>query len=176
MASATHCSTLLKRDTSLEDHNARMDTILSNTKVFTAIKSLQWITRAAQDALEEEKGDRQRILLSYLNKQNLRIAREVKVPSLRPASVEGKYPLRQQQDSYGQDMELKHEKDGVMRRNKLLLEHIMHERCVKERRVSSSIQYYNEKKQELMRNSNLKDYENLASSSLEKEGVSILEP
>ena len=33
MGSATHCSTLLKRDTSLEDHNARMDTILSNTKV-----------------------------------------------------------------------------------------------------------------------------------------------
>ena len=71
-------------------------------------------------------------------------------------------------------MELKHEKDGVMRRNKLLLEHIMHERCMKERRVSSSIQYYNEKKQELMRNSNLEDYENLANSSLEQEGESLL--
>ena len=75
------------------------------------------------------------MLVKYLNSQNIRIAKEIELPSLHEPRRGGKgptegcheLPLKTQleENKHSNELQVKHEIDGIMRRNKLLLEHII---------------------------------------------------
>lgn len=76
-----------------------------------------------------------KILYDHINKNmkhmNLRVSKEIEAPSVTKISTNlypFKLPQIQKLDSDFKRITTNHKRAGIMRRNKLLLEHIMHER------------------------------------------------
>mmetsp|Transcript_16617 Transcript_16617/g.14512 ORF Transcript_16617/g.14512 Transcript_16617/m.14512 type:complete len:111 (-) Transcript_16617:100-432(-) len=73
-----------------------------------------------------------RILFDHINKNmkhmNLRVSGEIETPAVTTQTYHMKLPEVKKLGSQFRRIKINHKKTGIMRRNKLLLEHIMHER------------------------------------------------
>lgn len=97
-------------------------------------------TDSRSDCKSKNK-DLKRILFSHINKnmiaKNLKISQEMEAPSLSKVENSAHVMPISEVQKLGKDfrrIKVKHKKLGIMRRNKLLLEHIMHER-IKEKEI-----------------------------------------
>jgi len=73
-------------------------------------------------------------LNDYLNKQDIKMAFEIEPPSCQFPKKDCTMSLLSDIESHNPELRLlksSHKKEGIMRRNKLLLEHILHERYSK---------------------------------------------
>ena len=109
----------------------------SNPKklVYPSVRRLKtWMSQSVTEEIQKPKQLR-KILFDHINKNmrymNLRVSKEIEQPSVSNCSTQVyhmKLPEIEKLDSEFKRIQINHKKAGIMRRNKLLLEHIMHER------------------------------------------------
>eukprot|EP00347_Sterkiella_histriomuscorum_P013451 403364661 len=117
---------------------APMDKIIRKTKPYESQNSSQ----INQQLNEQIQINPKRLIHNYINQQDIRIAYEIQPPSCKEPNKECQLSLLSEIEGYNptmKELKSKYTKDGIMRRNKLLLEHIMHERL---ERSISTINYY----------------------------------
>ena len=89
------------------------------------------ISRPSTSTKKKYSIKRQAVIKEYMRKQNITIVREFPLPSMWSSKKSGsRFHGSSFIDSINtvKKLEIKHEKEGVMRRNKLLLEQILNER------------------------------------------------
>jgi hypothetical protein len=117
--------------------------------VYPSVKKLKnWMTTSEGKQYQENK-ELRRILFDHINKNmrhmNLKVSQEIEAPyisNLGNTSNQVKLPKIQKLETDYKRIRVTHKKTGIMRRNKLLLEHIMHERIRSKEVNQPSLQNY----------------------------------
>lgn len=117
--------------------------------VYPSVRRLKkWMTSSVGEDFSELK-NLKKILFDHINKNmkhlNLRVSKEIEVPSVTKSTVNPlpmKLPEIQKLGGEFKRITVNHKKTGIMRRNKLLLEHIMHERIRHQQVYKPTIQHY----------------------------------
>lgn len=110
---------------------------VSNPKklVYPSVRKLKTMMHRSVSNEKDQSKQFRRILFDHINKNmkhlNLKVSKEIEKPSVSKMSTQI-YPMRlpeiQKLGTQFKKIQINHKKAGIMRRNKLLLEHIMHER------------------------------------------------
>ena len=110
---------------------------ISNPKklVYPSVRKLKTMIKKSLSTEKDQSKQFKRILVSHIDKNmkhmNLKVSKEIEKPSVSKMSTQI-YPMRlpeiQKLSTEFKKIQRKHNKAGIMRRNKLLLEHILHER------------------------------------------------
>lgn len=103
--------------------------------VYPSVRKLKNLVTESLSTGEDQSLQFKRILVDHIHKNmkhmNLKVYKEIERPSVSKMSTHV-YPMRlpeiKKLDSEFKKIQKKHHRAGIMRRNKLLLEHIMHER------------------------------------------------
>mmetsp|Transcript_10138 Transcript_10138/g.11392 ORF Transcript_10138/g.11392 Transcript_10138/m.11392 type:complete len:127 (-) Transcript_10138:60-440(-) len=109
-------------------NNSYSDSKLGNSRSTEQFSNFQ---RPSTSIKKKFSLKRQKVIKEYIKRQNITIAREIPYPSLGRMKKSGSQYNSSNLLDHTVDikkLELKHEKEGVMRRNKLLLEQILNER------------------------------------------------
>lgn len=110
-------------------------TMTAKKLVYPSVKKLKRLMANADDGKAKENKQLRKILYEHINKNmkhlNLKVTQEIEAPSISNANANLyhlKLPEIQHLENDFKRIKTYHKKTGIMRRNKLLLEHIMHER------------------------------------------------
>ena len=117
--------------------------------VYPSVKKLKnWMTTTEGKESQEDQALR-KILFDHINKNmkhmNLKVSQEIETPYITKLGVtsnQTKLPKIQKLETEYKRIRVTHKKTGIMRRNKLLLEHIMHERIRSKEVSHPSLQHF----------------------------------
>lgn len=119
-----------KRPYATSSHNAKGGMVNPYQDMYSSNSGLghscsQKLERPTTSLRKKFSIKRQKVIKEYLKSQKIVLAREIPLP--RSKKVEFRLRLLDCKE-FIKNIEMKHLKDGVMRRNKLLLEHILCDR------------------------------------------------
>lgn len=117
--------------------------------VYPSVRKLKkWMTNSEAKTQPKSK-NLKKILFDHINKNmkhmNLKVSQEIDMPSVSKMNTQTfpmKLPEIQKLGGEFKRIQVIHKKTGIMRRNKLLLEHIMHERIRNKQIQISDLQGY----------------------------------
>lgn len=117
--------------------------------VYPSVKKLKNWMNTTEGRTIKEVSQLKKILFDHINKNmkhlNLKVSKEIEAPSISKISRNAhpmKLPEIQKLDRDFKRIKVNHKNTGIMRRNKLLLEHIMHERIRSKQIYKPGLQHY----------------------------------